>query len=276
MTGPAEQGSALAEALVSLALTGMILAAVLPAVLQARRMGHAAGRRAQLGDSGRLSGWRLAGDLRRAGFGLGGRLPAITLENGGNEILIRYLEGGFNGGQALTATLRSGEDLLHVAATDGVKIGDTCLLADRLGGFHFLEVAAVDRNERTLQATAPVPRPFLPGAGARVQRVVQRRWWVEGDGLRRDSQPAVEPVVELSLSSWEPALTAQAAAWAVGSGTVELPPEEPGLLAVRLLLGGAPPAGGPRQGTATPGLAMSWLVRAVNMDPLMPAGSSLP
>ena len=271
-----EEGSALAEALVSLAITGIVLSAVLPAVLQARRMGTAAGQRAHLGDSGRLAGWRLAEDLRRAGFGLAGRLPAVTMENGGHDVLIRFLEGGFAGGRALTATAVAGEDLVAVSATGGVKPGDTCLLHDRRGGFHLLEIAAVDAGTGTLQFTVPLHRSFHPADGAQVQRVVQRRWSLQNSALLRDQQIAAEASAGLELSSWAAAEAALAAAWVMDSGTVELAPAAAGLLAVRLRLGEAAPGIGPGAGSATPGLDLAWLVRAVNVDTAMVSGSSLP
>jgi hypothetical protein len=276
MSARPEQGSALAEAMISLALTGLILSAVLPAVLQARRMGTAAGRRAQLGDSGRLAGWRLGEDLRRAGFGLAGLLPAISLQNGGQEILIRYLEGGFAGGRPLTSPALAGDDLVQVTTTEGVKPGDACVLQDRRGGVHLLEIAAVDGGARTLRAMGPLPRSFHAAEGAQVQRVVQRRWWLEGTNLRRDDQIAVEPVTGLSLSSWAKAEAAQAVTWAVDSGPVDLPPVAAGLLAVRLRLSERPTTEISGPAPAMPGLNTGWLMRAVNVDDAMSAGSSMP
>jgi hypothetical protein len=274
--GRAERGSVLSEALVSLALTGLILAAVLPAVTQARDIGAAASRKAQLGDGGRLAGRRMAEDLRRAGFGLAGHLPGITLHREGEEVIIQFLENGFRGGQSLTSAVAAGGDLVPVAALGGLKPGDRCLIADRQGQSQLVEVAAVNPDERQLHLAEPLSLPFSPEQGARVSKVVERRWLLEEGGLHRDGQAALTPVRGLQVWSWPTTRSSEALTWALARVAVEPPPPTPGVVTVRLDIGEAASRPRPGRGSAAPVLDLAWLIRPVNMDPTMVAARSMP
>ena len=268
-----EAGAALADALVSLGLTVTVLAAVLPAVLGADRIAGAASRRAVLADGGRLVGRRMADDLRRAGFGLAGRLPGVVVEEGGGAVDIQYLEGGFQGGVPMTASTPAGGTRVEVSAVGDFGVGDPIVLLDRQGGFATAWVAARDVSDGWLEVNPALARAFSPGEGGRVYRLVRRRWWLDGRLLRRDGQPAMDAVASLGLATWGTGQAQDALAWVLDAAG-EPGTSAPEVVAVRLTVAEERRGVGPR--VAVPDLRLGLLLRAANMAPPMAAGSALP
>ncbi len=193
------------EALVALALGGLMFAMALPAVLTARSVGAAAAHRAGLLDAGRLISHRLRDDLWRAGFGLGGMMPAVTLGQSPPVLRLHFLEGGFEGGRPLAAAVSAGErhiSLMHLA---GLKVGDTVMLQDRWRRGEAGQVVSIDQGARTISLAGGLALGFSPEQGAAVWRVVRRRWHVEAGLLRRDGQPALDAVSGFFMQGHEPA-----------------------------------------------------------------------
>ncbi|MCZ6599685.1 MAG: hypothetical protein O7A07_02475 [Acidobacteria bacterium] len=273
MKGGGEAGAALADALVSLALTVTVLAAVLPAVLGADRIAGAASRRAVLADGGRLVGRRLTDDLRRAGFGLAGRLPGVVVEEGGGAVDIQYLAGGFQGGTPLTSTAPAGGTRVGVKAVGGFGVGDPVVLVDRQGGFATASVVAWDVSAGWLELSPALARAFGPGEGGRVYRLVRRRWWLDGRLLRRDGQPAMDGVAFLGLATWSTGEAAEALAWVLDAAG-EPGTSAPEVVAIRMSVAAESSGVGPK--VAVPDLHLGLLLRAANAAPSMAAGSALP
>lgn len=273
MRGGGESGAALADALVSLALTVTVLAAVLPAVLGADRIAGAASRRAVLADGGRLVARRLTDDLRRAGFGLAGRLPGVVVEPGGAAVEIQFLEGGFQGGVPLTAAALAGDTRIEVSAAGGFRAGDPIILLDREGGFTEARVEARDAGAGWLELSPALARAIGPAAGGRVYHLVRRRWWLDGRLLRRDGQPAMDAVVSLGLGTWSAGEVEDALAWMLDDAG-EPGTSAPEVVAFRFTV--AEERGGVGPQAAVPELHLGLLLRAANTAPFMVAGSALP
>ena len=273
MRGGGEAGVALADALVSLALTVTVLAAVLPVVLGADRIAGAASRRAVLADGGRLVGHRLAADLRRAGFGLAGRLPGVVVGDGGGAVDIQYLEGGFEGGTSLADSAPAGGTRVQVDAVGGFSVGDPVVLVDREGGFATASVVARDVSAGWLELSPALARAFSPGAGGRVYRLVRLRWWLDGRLLRRDGQPAMDGVASMGLATWSTGEAATALAWVLNAAG-EPGTGAPEVVAIRLTVAEESRRVGPR--IAVPDLDLGLLLRVANTAPSMVAGSALP
>ena len=273
MKGGGEAGVALADALVSLALTVTVLAAVLPVVLGADRIAGAASRRSVLADGGRLVGRRMADDLRRAGFGLAGRLPGVVVEGGGGAVDIQYLEGGFQGGTPLTSIVPAGETRVWVRAVGGFGVGDPVVLVDRQGGFATARVVARDAGAGWIELSPALARAFGPGEGGRVYRLVHRRWWLDGRLLRRDGQPAMDAVASLGFATWRIDEAVNALAWILDARG-EPGTSAPEIVALRLTVAEQGRGVGPK--VAVPDLHVGLLLRAANSAPSMAAGSALP
>jgi hypothetical protein len=140
--------------------------------------------------------------------------------------------------------------------------GDTVWLQDRHGGAGPYRVAGRDVAADSLELDAPLSRPFLPADGARLYRMMERRWWRDGNLLRRDGQPALSGVAGLETPAWGAAGGEAALAWLLAGEAA--PGVGQGLAGVRLTVR--------REGVSRD----QGLATLVRLDNAAPGGSPLP
>jgi hypothetical protein len=257
-----EVGSSLLEALLSLVLSLLVLVMALPVLSWSRSLAADASRQALESEGAQLTALRLLRDVRRAGFGLTAGESALRIDPEDGRILLAFLDGGFHGGYAVIEPAPAGQTFLLLAAVGELREGDEVTLRDGWGRAFRTRVAEREAALLRVHLSDPLPFPALPEAGARLYRVRRREWRLDGDGLRRDGQPALDPPVGLAAAtlggvSWESGLR-----WVLANGEGERPPAgDEGLLAAVLAVGGpAITAGGvrgpgdvrPRRGARVP------------------------
>jgi hypothetical protein len=276
-----ESGSSLLEGLLSLALTLVVLAASLPALSWGRSLAADATRRSLEWEGAHLVALRLLRDVRSAGFGLPAGEAALRVDPDDGRIQLAYLDGGFQGGFAVIEPAPAGQTFLLLAAAGELREGDEVALRDRWGRAFQTRVTGRDTSLLRVEIRDPLPFPALPEAGARLYRTCRREWRLDGTGLRRDGQPALDSPVSLAAtaverSSWETVLR-----WSLATGSGESPSGAGAdLLAAVLAVGGERrPAGAlpgpgdvrPRRTTLVPIIG-----RVRNGGVVMPVGSPLP
>lgn len=276
-----EAGSSLLEALLSLALTLMVLVMALPVLSWSRSLAADASRLALESEGAQLTALRLLRDVRRAGFGLPAGESALSVDAENGSILLAFLDGGFHGGYAVIEPAPAGQTFLLLAAAGDLREGDEVALRDGWGRAFRTWVADRESEILRVHLSDPLPFPALPEAGARLYRVRRREWHLDGDGLRRDGQPALDPPVGLAAATVEAASWESGLRWALAEGEGERPPGGAGgLLAAVLAVGGptSPPAGilGPGDVRPRRRALIPLLGRVRNHDRVRSSGSPLP
>jgi len=276
-----ESGFSLLEALLSLALSLVVLAVALPVLSWSRSLAADASRQALESEGAHLTALRLLRDVRRAGFGLPAGESALRIDPEEGSIHLAFLDGGFDGGYAVIEPAPAGQTFLHLATVGELREGDEVALRDRLGRAFRTRVA--DRESALLRVhlSDPLPFPALPEAGARLYRVRRREWHLDGDGLRRDGQPALDPPVGLAAATVEAASWESGLRWILAEGKGERPPGGDGELLAAVLVVGGPT--GPSNGILGPGdvrprrrALIPFLGRVRNHLRIRSSGSPLP